>query len=195
MNNFDNYTDNDLLDVFLENDAAVFREIYKRYWYKLYVFVNKRLRDKESSEEIVQNFFTKFWLKRFELNIKSSFEAYIFTAVRYATIDYLEKEATRNNYYQLAHFSKKKIDNSTEELVLLHDLETNVGNELVRLPMRCRSVFMLSRYEHKTNKEIAMELGISEKTVENHITNALKQLRLNLKNSNLLCFWILFHIL
>lgn len=181
MNNFDNYTDSDLLNIFVENDAVVFREIYKRYWYKLFVFVNKRLRNKESSEEIIQNFFTRFWLNRSEIKVKGSLEAYMFTAVRYATIDYLEKEATRNNYYQLAYFNNKDFDNSTEEQVLLHDLETNVEYELVKLPVKCRSVFVLSRYEHKSNKEIAMQLGISEKTVENHITNAIRQLRLSLK--------------
>jgi RNA polymerase sigma factor (sigma-70 family) len=52
---------------------------------------------------------------------------------------------------------------------------------MVKLPVKCRSVFVLSRYEHKSNKEIAMQLGISEKTVENHITNAIRQLRLSLK--------------
>jgi predicted methyltransferase len=56
MDNFDNYIDNDLLNMFIENDAQVFRENYKRYWYKLYVFVIKRLRSRESSEEIIQNF-------------------------------------------------------------------------------------------------------------------------------------------
>ncbi|GAB3912227.1 hypothetical protein GCM10028826_23140 [Mucilaginibacter boryungensis] len=55
MNNFDNYTDSDLLNIFVENDAVVFGKIYKRYWYKLFVFGNKRLRCKESSEEIIQN--------------------------------------------------------------------------------------------------------------------------------------------
>lgn len=177
------YTDDDLLALLATGEAVAFKQIYKKYWYKLYVYANKRLRCKEAAEEVVQNFFIGFWMKREQLKINSSLEAYLYTAVRYCIIDHVVKEATRNNYYQLAYLDHKVADNCTEDVVILNDLVTAVEKEVVKLPVKCRSVFMLSRNEHKSNKEIAAELGISEKTVENHITNAIKHLRLNLKHS------------
>ncbi|MNX80571.1 RNA polymerase sigma factor [compost metagenome] len=73
-----------------------------------------------------------------------------------------------------------KVDNSTEETVMLNDLVLNLNKEVEQLPIKCKSVFELSRREYKTNKEIALELGISEKTVENQLTKALRRIRIGL---------------
>ncbi|MXV15769.1 RNA polymerase sigma-70 factor [Hufsiella ginkgonis] len=193
MHNFESYTDNDLLSVFLKNEDAVFAQIYKRYSYKLFVFVNKRLRDVQSSEEIIQTIFVKFWTNRSNLKISSSLKSYLYSAAQYATIDFLHKEAVRKKYYDLAYFNAVGSDLSTEDQVLVKDLEGSIRRALRGLPAKCRSVFMLSRYEYKSNKEIAAELGISEKTVENHITNAIRRLRLSLKDS--ICVVIAFVLL
>ena len=63
---------------------------------------------------------------------------------------------------------------------MLKDMMQSIESEVNQLPDKCRSVYELSRIENKTNKEIAQYLDISEKTVENHLTKALKRLRLNL---------------
>jgi RNA polymerase sigma factor (sigma-70 family) len=71
-------------------------------------------------------------------------------------------------------------DSSTEDEIMLRDLKNTIALEVSQLPDKCRSVYELSRIEHKSNKEIASHLGISEKTVENHLTKALKRLKLGL---------------
>lgn len=181
MSNRHNHTDEELIILFKENDVVAFKEIYVRYWYDLYLITNKRLRSKEASEEIIQNFFTKFWNNRERINIRGALKAYLHTAIRYSVIDYLAKEATKNNYMELLSFDYKETANTTEETVFLHEVEDGINQVMSKLPAKCRRVFELSRQQHKSNKEIAELLGLSEKTVENHITNALKLFRIHFK--------------
>jgi RNA polymerase sigma-70 factor (ECF subfamily) len=172
--------DADLL-VMVNNDVMeAFEELYNRHWQKLYSFAFKRVRSRESAEEIVQEFLTNLWANRKSIYIATSFEGYIYTAIRNLIFNYFAKEARYNNYQQFVQLFNQGIDNSTEETVYINDLNHNLQKELGFLPSKCRSVFELSRKENKTNKEIALELGISEKTVESHLTKAIKRLRLGL---------------
>ncbi|WP_349318525.1 RNA polymerase sigma-70 factor [Chitinophaga sp. MM2321] len=170
-----------------ENEAA-FEELYNRYWGKLYSAVYKRTKSTEWSEGIVQDFFTSLWVNRKKLKINTSFEAYAFTAVRYHVLHYIQKEAVRKNYKDSLRIAHIHHHNPTEEIVLLNDLRNRLSKAIAHLPEKCRSVFELSRRKNKTNKEIAEELGISEKTVENHLTKALRYLRVSLKELFLFVF-------
>jgi RNA polymerase sigma-70 factor (ECF subfamily) len=170
-----------------ENEAA-FEELYNRYWDKLYAAAYKRTKSAEWSEGVVQDFFTSLWINRKKLKITGSFEAYAFTAVRYHVLHYIQKEVVRRNYKEALRAVSIDHHNSTEETVLANDLRSNLLEAVTHLPEKCRSVFELSRKNNKTNKEIAEELGISEKTVENHLTKALRYLRVSLKELFLLVF-------
>ncbi len=180
------FSDQELLMLLQQDDRHAFKEIYQHYWYKLYMVAYKRLRSKETSEEIVQNIFTKLWMNRKEMKVTGLLEAYLYTAVRYAVIDHLEKEATRKKISTFAYYHHQTTDNSTEESLDLHDLELHVQTNIKKLPSKCQSVFILSRQEYKTNREIAWLLGISEKTVENHMTNALRIIRTGLRKTGAL---------
>ncbi|SDP44172.1 RNA polymerase sigma-70 factor, ECF subfamily [Mucilaginibacter sp. OK268] len=188
------YSDEELTGLIQSDELVAFEEIYNRYWYKMYVFTNKRLRCKEASEEIVQNFFTKFWQNRNTIKIDESLKAYLFSSISYLIINHIKKEALKNQYLQLSYTAvEDQLDNSTEDIVHLNDLQSIIDKELEKLPVRCRSVFELSRKGNKSNKEIAHVLNISEKTVENHITNAIRYLRINLKNSLLFALLVFRH--
>ncbi|WP_183565953.1 RNA polymerase sigma-70 factor [Mucilaginibacter sp. SP1R1] len=191
MKAYPQLSDEELTDLIQSDELVAFKEIYNRYWYKLYVFTNKRLRCKEASEEIVQNFFTKFWQNRATIKINESLKAYLFSSISYLIINHLKREALKNQYLQLSYTPvEEQLDNSTEDMVHLNDLQSIIDKELEKLPVRCCSVFELSRKGNKSNKEIAGILNISEKTVENHITNAIRYLRANLKSSLLLALLV-----
>ena len=177
-----NLSDDDLL-VMVRNDRMdAFEELYNRHWKKLYAFAFKRIRSKEIAEEIVQDFLTNLWAGRKTLVIKSSFEGYIYTSIRNLVLNCIAKETRRNAYNQFIKLFKPDVDNSTEETVYVKDFYFNLQKELSYLPIKCRSVFEMSRQENKSNKEIASELGISEKTVESHLTKAIRRLRVNLNS-------------
>ena len=174
---------NEALFVLLKCDDYAFKaftQLYNRFWEQLYSAAYKRVKSKETAEEIVQEFFTKLWINRKEIIIKTSPEAYLFTAIKYLVLSFIEKEIVRNNYKSTVGVFDSPFDNSTQESIYLNELKDSINKEVQNLPPKCRSVFELSRTEYKSNKDIAAELGISEKTVENHLTKALKRLKISL---------------
>lgn len=176
-----------------DDDAfEAFTQLYNRFWDQLYLAAYKRVKSKETAEEIVQEFFTKLWVNRKEVTIKTSPEAYLFTAIKYLVLTFLEKEMVRNNYKSTVSSYESVLHNSTQETVYLNELKEIINKEVQNLPPKCRSVYQLSRTEYMSNKDIAAELGISEKTVENHLTKALKRLRIGVTYS-LVAVSVLFY--
>lgn len=188
MRNLKRVEDEVLLKLLKDGQISAFDEIYNRYWDRLYVAAYKRLQSKETSEELIQDLFTSLWLNKEQVQVHTALSAYLFTSVRYLVINQIHKEIVRNNYRM--SLKLKRADNSTEETVMLNDLMLTLNVAVEQLPQKCKSVFNLSRREYKSNKEIAAELGISEKTVENQLTKALRHLRLGL--SSLLLSLVLF---
>lgn len=179
-------SDQNLVDLCRDGDSKAFEELYNRYWSKLYSSAFKRIKVREVAEEIVQELFTSLWTNREKIAIHTSFQNYLYSSVAYLVFAYLHKEYKRRSYEESALSKINVYDNSTEEIIAFNDLGKKLENELKQLPDRCRSVFELSRKQYKSNKEIASVMGISEKTVENQITKALRILRVNLKYLSIL---------
>jgi RNA polymerase sigma-70 factor (family 1) len=175
-----------LLAMVKDDSMEAFEQLYFRYWKTLYAFAYNRLRSKEVAEEIVQEFLTNLWAGRHGFNLKTSFSSYIFVSVRNLVLNYIAKEMRRSAYSQFIKLFESDAENPTEQTVYIRDIQYNLQRELEFLPAKCRSVFEMSRHEHKTNKQIAKELGISEKTVESHLTKAIRRLRVSL---NMLFFF------
>ncbi|MDP9081250.1 MAG: RNA polymerase sigma-70 factor [Bacteroidota bacterium] len=142
----------------------------------------KRLKSKELAEEVVQEIFTSFWLKRHTLQATTNIGGYLHLAVYNGVIDLYRKEQVKEKYKQAFKVVHSELDTSTEDSIFMKELVYSIETEVSNLPDKCRSVYELSRNEHKSNKEIAVYLGISEKTVENHLTRALKKLRVGLSH-------------
>ena len=190
MTKLRNLSDDELLELFERDDIAAFEEIYNRYWLKLYAAAYKRLKDGEAAKELVQDFFTGFWVNRAQLKIYSSLQGYLFSSIKYLVLNYKRAENVRMAYSEVLLWANNVAYNSTEEYVTYKELKESVDMGVNQLPPKCRSVFELSRNQYKTNKEIAKLLDISEKTVENHLTKALKYLRVSITSSILLLFFI-----
>lgn len=182
MTDFKEVSDNDLLELLKKDDVYAFKEIYKRYWKNVYGAAYKRLKSKELSEEIVQELFVTLWSKRQALQLRTSLSGYFYSSVSHYIIDRYRKELVRQKYRDAFKASYVASGNSTEETYNLKELSQTIEKEVLQLPDKCRSVYELSRKENKSNKEIALHLGISEKTVENHLTKALNRLRVSLNN-------------
>lgn len=182
------HTDVQLTELFGLGDIDAFEEIYNRYWLKLYSAAYKRVKERETAQEIVQDFFTSFWINREQVKIQTSLQGYLFTSIKYLVLNYKRAEAVRNSYAEILQMVNGSFDNSTEENYYYKELLERVEVEVNHLPPKCRNVFELSRKQYKTNKEIAQLMGISEKTVENHLTKALRYLRVNLNSVLLLAF-------
>ena len=182
MTDFTKLSDDDLIRRLKSDELGAFKELYIRHWKALFSEAYKRLKNRELSEEVVQELFANLWAKRHYLQINTTVGGYLFVSVSHYVIDHYRKETIRMKYREDFKIGHNEADYSTEHTIMLKDLASTVENEISQLPDKCRSVYELSRNQHKTNKEIAQHLGISEKTVENHLTKALKRLRFGLSN-------------
>ena len=188
MNKFDSYSDESLASLLHLGEMRAFEAIYKRYWRRLFIAAYQRIGSHESCEELVQDIFTGLWNNRGKVQIQC-LQVYLHTAVRYRVIDFIHREMIR----KAAMGQREPVisDNCTEEDVLLDDLNGALQKEISKLPTRCQLVFKLSRENNLSIKQVAHELGISEKTVENQLTKALKLLRMNLRHFTFLLLIIL----
>ncbi len=177
---YNSLTDLELIDALRSGDTVSYTELYNRYFRLLYGYAYKKLRDKEQSKDLIQNFFTTLWLKRQEIQIDHSVSGYFFTIINRRIIDYfLHKEIEHKYIESFAAFLPAETietDHLVREKQLLHFIE----KEIQSLPARMRKVFELSRKEHLTHKEIAIQMGIAESTVDRQISNALSILRARL---------------
>ncbi len=139
----------------------------------------------EDAEDMVQDVMLRLWQRRERLVFIDDFYTYARTAVRRRCIDHLRHRVYVRRYqYDAADVVRTFCEFETpERRAELHELEERVERVVSTLPQRSRTVFMMSRYEDCRNADIARRLNISENTVENHMTLALRHLRNNLKVS------------
>ena len=128
--------------------------------------------------DIVQEIFTWIWEHRDEVIIKTSLRGYLFAAVKFKTANYIRNGKIRKNFFdQVTAIQPAPAQDSSEELLEVKELETFMRQAVNTLPDKCKAVYELSRKEQLSHREIASELNISVKTVENHINIALRRLR------------------
>ena len=166
-----------ILQRMIEGDEDAFKYFFDTYYDDLCNFVNSYLREESISEDIVQNIFIYLWEKKGSLNLKNSVKAYLYTASKNKSLNYLRNIKTQNRITE-EHFSQSDITTgSTDQYLEFEELKSIINQAIGRLPARCKKIYQLSRDREMTNKEIASELGISVKTVENQITIALKKIK------------------
>jgi len=170
-------------------DRRAFTEIYDRLWEKLYQHAFRILQDRETAMDVLQEIFVWLWENRQTLKIRF-LEGYLKMAIRYKVANYL-----RHDKVKIQVLERVKLEQETpwseEEPFELKELKLVIDQFTAQLPRKCGEIFYLSRHEWLTNPEIAKKLQLSEKTVENQLTIALKKLRMHLaKNAHLLLFFL-----
>lgn len=174
------YDDNELLYLLSQNDKAAFTELYNRYWQKLYAIAYNRLKETQTAEDIVHDVMAGLWSSREKISIEL-LENYLATATKYAVLGKLRKKE-RERQFQNSLNQTPVFELQIEEKLHYKKILEVIKTEVELLPERCRLIFKCSREEGKPVKQIARELNISPKTVENQLTKAIKQLRLATKS-------------
>ncbi|RAK01991.1 RNA polymerase sigma-70 factor (ECF subfamily) [Larkinella arboricola] len=184
-------TDTELLGLLRNDDEQAFRELYDRYWYKMYVTAHRKLRRKDVAEELAQELFVMLWQKRDSLRI-INLPAFLGVSLKNLMIDYIRRNIQEEHYLdQLRQFFPAETF-STTEAVQLNELTDAIQNALAQLPEKTREVFILNRFEHLTIREIAQRLNLSEKTIEYHLARSTTFLRQNLRD--FVTVWVLFFL-
>jgi len=173
---YKNITDADLFALVKNDDELAFTEIYMRYWKKLFVMAGHRLKSLEEAEEVVQDIFTALWKRRATLVLTADLASYLAVSVKYRIIRTLDRYYNQQRYISSLIVSDR-FDDSTQEALAFNELREELAKYVQELPEKCQLVFKLSREAGYSQKQIAQELHISEKTVENHLGKAFKILR------------------
>ena len=173
-------SDVELVSLLNEGDEKSYTEIYLRYHTFLLIFVNKKLHNKEESEDVVQEVFTNIWKNRESLILHTSLVSYLYTAVRNKALDIFARRKLEIGYVESLQSFLDTAVPGTDFLVRENDLKALIEKEIHLLPPKMREVFILSRNKRMSHREIADVLAISEQTVSTHIKRALRVLRIRL---------------
>jgi RNA polymerase sigma-70 factor (ECF subfamily) len=157
------------------DDEAALTMIYRRYWQSLFKAAYNILKDRQACEDIIQELFIKLWDCRAEVEISISLKAYLYASVRYGVYRQIRTGSVKSEIFDdlIERLHTPATHNSIEHKELL----LQISQVIDTLPEKCREVYKLSREECLSHKEIALQLNISTKTVENHLTKALRELR------------------
>lgn len=173
-----------------EGDLTAFEMFFKTYYQPLCNYAYSFIQDRDEAEEIVQSTFLSVWEKKDSLDIKTSLKSYLYTMVRNTSLNVIKHEKIKQKYVGQALTVNERSYDGVAQAVLSSELEERIHQAMQILPEQCRLVFKLSRFEELKYAEIAEQLGISIKTVENHMGKALKIMREQLRDY--LPMWIAF---
>ncbi|MEI6276136.1 MAG: RNA polymerase sigma-70 factor [Prolixibacteraceae bacterium] len=173
-------------------NILAFNILYREYSVRVYRFALGYLKSEAEAEELVQEVFTKIWEKREHLNEELSFKSFLFTIAFNNIRKHFRTKAYLTDYCK--HESVNNPDIQTSQKVIYDSLYQYITELIDQLPARRREILIKSRIDGFSIKEIAENLHISHKTVENQLSDALKSLRskLNSENLPLVLFFALF---
>lgn len=160
-------------------DKSAFTTLYKLYWGKVHNFSRLYLTSLDEVEEVVQEVFVKLWEARIFIKENESFKGFLFIITRNIIFNQFRK-SFNENAYQVTVINSTGESYDIEEEMDATDLRRYIDTLVAELPPRQQKVFRMSREQHLNYKEIALQLDITEKTVERHINEALKFLRRNI---------------
>ncbi|HEX3006369.1 MAG TPA: RNA polymerase sigma-70 factor [Bacteroidales bacterium] len=181
--------EDDLLLKIKEGDLIAFEELYFNMQPRLYAFSRKFIDDSEMSRDIIQEIFFEFWVNRKTLLINSSLNAYLFRTLHNKCLNHIRSQKVHERYSSYVDIKLKEAellyfdqDQEGYKSIFLKEIQEIVNTSMQSLPESCREIFLMSRLEGLSNKEIAEKLHLSTRTVENQIYRALKILKVNLKD-------------
>jgi RNA polymerase sigma-70 factor (family 1) len=157
-------------------DENAFECIFERHWKPLYAFVYKMITDSDQTKDILQNTFLEVWKRRETLFAADSLFPFLLTISKNEVISSFRKDKVRlvGDEILAANLQRAALP---DDKLMAAELQDAIDLELVKMPLNMRQCFHLSRYDNLSIREIAIELLLSEQTVKNNISEALKRLR------------------
>ncbi len=183
-----NFSDMELVDRLNHDDQSAFDEIYNRHWKDLYTGAFYITKDHDAAMDLCQDILVWIWQSRGNLQIQN-IRAYLKTAVKYKAANFIRHGKVKENFF-IKIANSGKLEPTENDVLEVKELRQMIQEFAKGLPDRCGQIFQMSRFEELSNKEIASRMSISEKTVENQITLALKKLKISLGRLYIFLFFI-----
>ena len=168
--------DEQVIRLLNKSDREAYRVIYERYAEKLLGFAAAKLFELEDAEDVLHDVFARLWAEREQLQITGSLQSYLFSAIRYRIVDKIRRNVTRQEYAGLLLKLEQRYAAADEQL-RVREVQEVIAASLKSLPDKTRQIYHLSRQEHLSVAEIAKSMNLSEQTIKNQLTMALKHLK------------------
>lgn len=183
-----NITEEDLLSKLQHLNHKDFELIYDKYADRLFYYILSKTGDQKQSEDILQDVFIEFWNKKNK--VEQSVYGFLFHITKCMILNHYRSKRVREEYIMHLSTYLQDINSVTpQKYVEAKEIMAQIEKLVSQFPLQCRKVFVMSRFKHMSNAEIAEELQISKRTVENYITKSLSFLR-----KNNISIYILFSI-
>ena len=167
-------TDPQLWEAIAAGDETCYKQLFYQYYGNAVSLAFRYLGEEEAAKDIAQDLFYKLWAKRTQITIQKDFRVYINQAIRNACLNHLKKLKQLSSLDDQMEITDD--GPSALEILQSNDLQEEINRAISAMPPACRAIFLMRRMEGLSLKEIALQLDISTKTVENQITKAGKLL-------------------
>ncbi|MDP3915855.1 MAG: RNA polymerase sigma-70 factor [Bacteroidota bacterium] len=182
MQSIQGIDEKDLIVRLKNGDQTAFELLFHFYYPGLVMYAIQFTTDRMEAEEIVQDFFVRFWQRHQQIVPSDSLKSYLFLSVKNGSLNFLKHKKIEEKYIR----SMTELSNNhlvyDPDLYIASELQEKIKKSIDLLPEKCREIFIMSRMRGLKNEEIAAELNLSKRTVETQISKALKVLRVELKD-------------
>ncbi|MBS2212497.1 RNA polymerase sigma-70 factor [Carboxylicivirga mesophila] len=161
---------------------AGYEQLFNAHYSLMVAYAYNFLKEQEASEEVCQEVFFQLWINRDKTEIKTAISSYLYRAVRNRCINLIKHITIRETYKQYNSEQIEKSDNDFTDTLTVSELDQKIRSAIDQMPLQRKKIFIMSRYEEMTYKEIAEKMGLSKKTIENQMGKALQYLREELKD-------------
>uniref|UniRef100_A0AB33IXJ2 RNA polymerase sigma-70 factor n=1 Tax=Prevotella sp. GTC17254 TaxID=3236794 RepID=A0AB33IXJ2_9BACT len=161
---------------FAQGDERAFDLLFLKYQPKLVAFIESFVKNHETARDISQDVFLKLWRERERCHQVKSFKSYLFHTAKFAIYDYLDHSLVEDKYL-LHALRKPTLTDNVEEQIFANQLQELIDATLLQMTPQRRKIFIMSRKKNLSNSDIAEQLGINKRTVENHLSAALSEIR------------------
>lgn len=181
------------------NDVIKFNKLFTTYYQQFIFFALGYVRDEAKAEDLVSDAFTTYWECMDKLSIDTNAPGYILTIVKNKCLNYLQHEKVKlkaskeitDHAQWILETNINTLEACDPNKLFSQEIEQIIERTIEKLPYKTAQVFHMSRFEYLSHREIAEKLNLSTKSIEYHITKALSELRINLKDF-LIVFLMLF---
>ncbi|MBX2921195.1 MAG: RNA polymerase sigma-70 factor [Chitinophagaceae bacterium] len=170
----------DSADIVTTVTTSSFETIFKKFYEELYRYAYTLIKNEFAAEGIVQQVFLKLWEKKDELSIGISAKAYLYKSIYNHCLNYIKHQQIKSVHEKYITRQPPSFAENAEHKILGKELQEHIRVALDDLPEQCGIIFRLSRFEGLKYQEIALQLGLSVKTIEAQMGKALRLLRLKL---------------
>lgn len=176
------YTDTEIVENIRRGEIRSFELLFNQYAGQLVRYAATIVKDKDEAEDVVQQLFVSLWTKKETMEVNTSLKSYLYRSVHNSSLNRIKQQTVKESYAE--YFTYVSDGTTAGAVAELEGKETDgvIMRAIEELPEQCRIIFKMSRFEQLKYQQIADQLGISVKTVENQMGKALKHMRLRLKD-------------